>query len=141
YAGTELVSLTVRGGTGGNLFYVRSTPGAGSSERAPTVFLFSGMGVDTVNVGDYNTTLDGIQGPLVVTGQGAQDTLTIHDDGSHAAHTYTLTSTPTTSTLHRGGAAPMIAPITFDGSTETILIKGSGNVDTYTVQSPNSTFP
>jgi hypothetical protein len=138
YKGNQLASLTIRGGSGGNIFYVRSTPGGGPSGGfGPNVALFTGSGADTVNVGDYNNTLDGIQGPLVVMGQGAHDTLNVNDQGSNAAHTYLLTSTPTTSTIKRSGAAP----ITYDNTTDTVIVKGSNGVDTYTVQSPIPAIP
>src|SRR5207237_6794684 len=101
---------------------VRSTPSGGPSTGVgPTVALFTGLGADMVNVGNYANTLDDIQGPLIVLGQGAHDTLTINDQGSHANHNYLLTSTPVSSMLQRSGAAP----ITYDNTMESILVQGS----------------
>lgn len=132
YDGKRLASLTIRGGSGGNYFYVRGTPSGPNGVLGPNVTLFAGSIADTVYVGDDNNTLDGIQGPLTVNGQGGQDTLNVYDQGSNATHTYILTSTPTTSTIQRLGAAP----ITYDNTTEIVTVDGSNGVDTYTVQSP-----
>jgi Ca2+-binding RTX toxin-like protein len=142
YIGNQLASLIIFGGGGANIFYVRSTPAGSLTGRpGPTVGLFAGSYIDYIEVGDANNRLDGIQGPLVVSGQAGFDTLDIYDQGSNAAHTYTLTSSPTTSTLARSGAAP----ITYDNTTELVTINGSNSgsnsVDTYTVQSPAPAFP
>src|SRR5439155_26028382 len=114
----------------------RSTPGGANGGVAPTVALFAGSGFDTVYISDANNTLEGIQGPFTITGQAGQDTLYVYDVGSKAAHTYTLTSTATTSTIQRSGTAA----ITYDNSTETVLVQGSNAVDSYSVPSPEPTI-
>jgi hypothetical protein len=131
YVGNQLASLTIFGGSNLNDFFVRSTPTGSPTAAGPAVSLILGSGIDFVDVGDAYNRLDGIQGPLVVSGQGGQHTLSLYDQGSNA-HTYTLTSTPTTSTLARSGAAP----ITYDNAAGYVIVNGSTGVDTYTVQSP-----
>src|SRR5260370_26149117 len=136
YAGSELASLTVRGGFGGNSFAVTGTP-AGAGVRGasgPTVTLYTGNANYTVQLGAALNTLDGIHGPLVIFGQAAQDRLDMNDQGS-SGHTYTLNSTLGASTLTRSGAAP----ITYDKTMETTVIHGAQGVNTYTINSPSPT--
>jgi hypothetical protein len=72
YVANDLSSLTVNGGTGGNIFTVANTPG---NAGGLTTTLNSGTGADTVTV--QKTT-----GPLVVNGQDGADAVTIGDAGS-----------------------------------------------------------
>src|SRR5262249_7250433 len=50
-------------------------------------------------------TLDPIQGPLVINGQGGVDTLTINDNGTTSPHTYNQTGSTPSGSLARSGAA------------------------------------
>jgi hypothetical protein len=88
-------SMTIFGGSGGNSFFVRSTP------AGVPVTIDAGNGSDLINVGDVSNTLDGIQGPLTINGEGGVDTLNINDQGSTTPHLYNQTAT----TLSRSGAA------------------------------------
>jgi hypothetical protein len=94
YATFSVSPLTVEGGSGGNVFNVQSTP-AGF-----TTNILAGAGNDTVNVGNTANSLDGIQGPLFLNGEGGFNVLNINDQGS-TGHSITVTS----STVQRSGAA------------------------------------
>jgi hypothetical protein len=81
YGGVQ--SLTVRGGSGGNTIDWQGT-------SADTT-VYTGAGVNTVNFGDASNTLDGFQGTPILQGQGSNNTVNVHDDGSTSPHTYVLT--------------------------------------------------
>jgi hypothetical protein len=53
----------------------------------------------TITIGDANTTLDQIQGPITI--DGLYDNLTLNDQGASSGQTYDVTS----STIKRGGSA------------------------------------
>jgi hypothetical protein len=53
--------------------------------------VYSGTGVNTVNYGDANNTLNSFDGTPVLQGQGNNNTLFIHDDGNTSARHYVLT--------------------------------------------------
>jgi hypothetical protein len=88
-------SVTIFGGSGGNGFFVHST------QAGVPVTIDTGDGSDQINVGSPNNTLDAIQGPLTINGQGGFDTLNINDQGSTTPHVYNQTAT----TVSRSGAA------------------------------------
>jgi len=77
-------SIQVAGGsppTGqslGNTFNIQAVP------TGVAVTLTGGTGKDMVNVGSSTNTLDPIQGPLTVNGNGSQTTLNINDKGTTA---------------------------------------------------------
>jgi hypothetical protein len=96
---TNTLSLSVFGGSGGNTFFVQSTP------VGLNTTLHAGSGTNTVNVGNPANTLDGIQGFLRVDGKNGSEsagntTLSINDQGS-IGHTIVVTST----TIQRSGSA------------------------------------
>jgi hypothetical protein len=119
YQPAGLAALTVSGGGYGNTFTVTAT-GAGY-----TTTLNSGSGSDLISVSSSSNTLDGIQGPLTVNGQGGTNTLYLNDPGTTAAKTYTLTAT----TLARTGAAL----ITF-GNVQSLTVNGGSGGNTINVQ-------
>src|SRR5262249_8363711 len=76
-----------------------------------TTMVAAGGGNDQVFVGSttdlLTATLDSIQGPLTVDGQGGTNYLELRDRGTTTPHCYNLTGTATTNTLTRSpGAAP-----------------------------------
>jgi hypothetical protein len=87
YVAAEVSSLTINGGSHGNVYNVQNVP----SGVATT--LHTGSGNDTINVGNAANTLDGILGPLTVDGQAGFDTLNVNDQGEITPHTYTVTAT------------------------------------------------
>jgi hypothetical protein len=113
----DVRALTIHGGFGGNTFTVLDTPSngfgplttlhAGSGPdmvyvRGTTGALVvnAGFGNDAIHVGSDGVgppsanTLDAILGPVTVNGDShiAGDSLTIHDEGSAAGQTYTVTA-------------------------------------------------
>src|SRR5262249_30025452 len=70
----------------------------------PTI-LNTGNGNDSIIVANNGDTLDPIQGPLTINGQGGSDSLTINDNGSTTAHIYNLTGPAPNGSLLRSGAA------------------------------------
>ncbi len=90
----------------------------------------AGQGNDMITVGsasDASSTLDGIEGPLIVNGGGGTDLLLIKDLGTNASRTYTVTDT----TLVRAGDPPIsysaIANLTLigGGGGNTILVRST----------------
>jgi CSLREA domain-containing protein len=152
YSGVQ--ALAVNGGSGGDTFNVQSTA------TGVPVTVTGGSGNDTVNVGSPSNTLDAIQGALTVNGQAGTNKVTINDQGSPAAHTYTLTatalarsgaSTLTFGTLKtlvvNGGtggnafvvsASPGTTAVTLSGGSGTNTLAGPGAVTTWTVSGPGS---
>jgi hypothetical protein len=112
--------VTLNGTGNGNTFNVR-----GTANTLASLTVNAGAGSDVVNVGSFTGTLDDLQGPLTVNGQGGFNLLTVNDQGS-ANHTYSLTST----TLNRSGAAT----ITYGGLVALALTSGGGT-NTVTVAS------
>jgi hypothetical protein len=98
YVAAEVSSLTINGGSHGNLYNVQNVP------SGVTTILHTGSGNDTINVGNAANTLDGILGPLTVDGQAGFDTLNINDQGEGTAHSYTITAT----TVVRSPGGPTI---------------------------------
>src|SRR5262249_38937681 len=120
---TPASSVKIFGSSHGNTFNVQSTP-----EDVP-VTLYTGMGNDTVTVQGPAGTLDPIEGPLTVHGQGGLDTLHILDQGSTSAQAYTLTSTPSISSLTRSGPGP----INYDAQVESTDVRAGSGDDTFTL--------
>ncbi len=111
----------------GDTYNVTGTPGG------TAVTINAGAGDDYVGVGVAEswrsaaaTTLDPIQGPLTVNGQGGSlDSVYFYDQATAAGQTYTLTSTG----LTRSGAAAM----TFGGF-EIVNLLGTGRTDSLVVR-------
>jgi hypothetical protein len=98
YVSAEVSSLTINGGSHGNVYNVQSVP------SGVVTTLHTGSGNDTINVGSTSNTLDGILGPLTVDGQAGVDTLNINDQGEIVPHTYMVTAT----TVVRAPGGPTI---------------------------------
>jgi hypothetical protein len=75
FAASQLRSLTIEGGGGGNTFTVRDTPGSGSVSVTTTLDV--GTGPNTVDV-------QATTGPLAVVGRGGHDTVTLGYQGQGA---------------------------------------------------------
>jgi hypothetical protein len=120
---TPVSSVKIFGGSHGNTFNVQSTP------ADVPVTLYTGLGNDTVTVQGPAGTLDPIQGSLTVHGQGGLDTLHILDLGSTSAQAFTLTSTPSISSLTRSGPGP----INYDTQVENTDIRAGSGDDTFTL--------
>ncbi len=118
-----LETINVRAGSGDNVFNVASTA------ADTTLNLFAGDGSDTINVGDAGNSLDLINGPIVVHGEGAaadEDVLNINDQGDNDNNTYDVSATE----IQRTGAAL----ITYD-TVETITIHAGDGDNTFNVAS------
>jgi hypothetical protein len=117
-------TLTLNGGTGNNTYDVLST-GMPTSTNINT-----GAGNDAINVGsDSPKVLDTIQGALIVTGTGGNDTLTLNDQDAgplpnFATHTFALTATSVT--------RDSIALISYKG-VSSLVVNGGGFGNTFNV--------
>jgi murein DD-endopeptidase MepM/ murein hydrolase activator NlpD len=144
YAVSDVRSVTVNGGSGGNTFNVLDTAansfpvtttlnsGSGSDTvnvRATTgaLTINAGAGDDTVLVGNGGLSLGSITGPLSVDGQGGTDVLTVTDESASGGHDYTITAASVT----RSG---MPFPLTY-ASTETLRLIGGNYGNTINVTS------
>jgi hypothetical protein len=117
FAGIQ--AITLNGGNHGNSVRVSDTA-AGT-----TLALNTGAGNDTIIVGNAANSLDSVQGALSITGQGGTNTLKLNDQGSSAAHAYTLTA----NSVSRDGAAT----VTF-ANIKTLVISGSTGGGAFVVQ-------
>jgi PhoPQ-activated pathogenicity-related protein len=63
----------------------------GTSDAASTVY--SGSGANTINFGDSNNTLDSFCGTPTLYGQGTQNTVNVHDQGTTAPRHYVISPT------------------------------------------------
>jgi hypothetical protein len=77
-------SLSFYGGSGGNTIDWQYA-------SAPTT-VYTGTGANAINVGDAGNTLDSFVAPLVLVGQGSNNAVSIDDQGSTTANTYTVTA-------------------------------------------------
>ena len=130
--------LTISGGSGGNFFDVFDSPNVilpggvdttlntGSHTDIVNIRETTGAltvntqgGSNLINVGSLTSTLDQIRSPLTINGAGGVlNTLNIHDQGTTAAHTFSLTATALT---RAGGPA-----INFDSQLSVNFYGGSG---------------
>jgi hypothetical protein len=111
YRYVDTSSVTFQTGAGGATVNVRAT-------GAPTAVV--GHGTNTVNVGDAGNTLASIHGSVSVLG-GPSDTLTINDQGTAGARTYTVTPT----TVAWGGPT-----VSYTGL-GSLTVNGSAGGDTF----------
>ncbi|HQR41018.1 MAG TPA: hypothetical protein PLX97_00010, partial [Gemmatales bacterium] len=120
--GTDVNSLQVSAGSGGNTFRIHDTPGdapgvtttialgTGSDSvrvngTSGDLILNTQTGQNNITVGSETTGMNKIQGVVSVIGQGIVDNLTIDDRASKASDTYTHTIT--TNSYGRSAAAPV----------------------------------
>jgi hypothetical protein len=78
------IAFTLNAGRHGNQIAVRGVL------STTTATINAGLGSDTVTVGNLANSLDDIGGPLAIDGQSGSNPLTIHDDGTGSAQSYTL---------------------------------------------------
>jgi hypothetical protein len=116
YADTS--SVTLKAGTGGDVFHVLTTGTA-------TAINLGSHG-DVLNVGNGSHPLSGVAGALTVNGVGGSDNLFLEDAADNAAATYAVTST----TIQGGGSAL----ITY-ASMPTVTIDGGTGNNTFNVES------
>src|SRR5262249_21677462 len=133
---TQLRSLTILGGSGGNTINIVGTPAAAGLQE-PTFYtgdgpdnvhvlaangpftLNTGAGNDTVELASQANTLAGIQSDLTVTGGAQSDTLTLNDSGSAADGAFVVTPTA----VYRFGTFS----VGYSGIESLVLQAGSGN--------------
>jgi hypothetical protein len=156
YNGLRLSSLTVNGGfgkdpktnpggSGGNFYYVKSTPGLsdGHSSLNVPVTINGNLGDDIFVVGSLgdstSSTLDLILGSLTVNGGAGNNSLTLQERGGATGHTYSLSSisnSPATDRLTRSG----IAGISYRNVQTVSLLANQGD-DTVNVKAPTPQLP
>jgi len=115
---SNLSGVTVNGGSGTNVFNVEAT--------ATATFVNSGTGNDTVNLG-YDNSLQEIQAPLTVTGQGGADTMTAHDRSNPGPGDYSVNA----GILY---IRPISMGITYSGLAS-VEVDGGGGGNTFNVYS------
>jgi hypothetical protein len=114
-----LSHFTLYGGSAANTYNVESTP-AGT-----TTTINAGAAYDTFKVSPTAKNLNNLAGPLTLNGGGGTaNTITVNDQNSAAAQTYTLTAT----TLDRSGAAALTY-----GSVKTMTVSGGSGGNAFVV--------
>jgi hypothetical protein len=141
--GPGVCSLTVTGGSGGNIFAVKGTAALSGGTT-----LNAGAGGDAVNIGSPTNTLDPIQGAVsvngyVIAGQGSNTTLNVHDDGNPVSENYTVSPTTIQRSIIVAGVYNFnIATITYNeighaavyvGSAQTGVNEGAPDFNTLDV--------
>jgi hypothetical protein len=116
--GPNIETFEVKGGAGGNNINIAGTI-AGMS-----TILHTGTGSNTVTAGGPANSLDAIQGPVTLDGQGV-DQVAFNDQGTTTKEGYSLAVDQLTRTEATGVAADM-APISFAGFAAITLNIGSG---------------
>lgn len=111
--------LIVDGGISANDYDVNAV------ENGTTLTLNTDGGADTITIGVAGGNASGVNGPVIVDGQGGTDTL-IYDNTTYAGSTYTLTST----TIANSASSL----ITYD-NVENVEIEAGPHVDTLNIQS------
>jgi hypothetical protein len=89
----------------------------GTAAGSTTTVTTGGSDSLTVNVGNASNKLDDIRGPLIVSGGGGTNALTLHDEGNPVTQTFTI-SAPS---IARTG----IAPINYAGIQNVVVQVGS----------------
>ena len=144
FIGSDLSSLTVKGGTSVNTFTVNATPtatitalytGATTNPAGNTVFVkatdTAGIDIhdqayDTVTIGD-STGLQNIKGPISVTNTSAKTALTLDDSPDTLSQTIAVSPTQVTFTT------PAF-PVSFTaGQLSSLTIKGGSGGNTFNV--------
>jgi hypothetical protein len=96
--------------------------------------IFAGL-PDGNPLGIPGTPLDGILGPVTVSGQAYEDTLDLYDSASSAAKTYALNATGIAVSAVNGAAVAKPVPISWQGPLGVAVLFGSSAADTYQLQS------
>jgi hypothetical protein len=127
-SGNNTYNLTGPGATSGTTLNVgtgRDTVNLQSiSIRPLTINSAGGSGADAINLGNSSLSLDGILVAVTVNA-AATDTLTLNDQGSTAAHTYTVSA----NSITRAGGPT----VTYSG-VGNLLLGGSNGGDTFILQ-------
>jgi hypothetical protein len=126
----DAYGLSLNCGRAGNTLNVQGTPAV-----AGGFFLNAGSGDDVITVGSPAGSLDAIQGPVFLDGEGGTNQLTLNDQGSSAAQSWTVTPTSVT----RGAAFVSyvnISTVTLQGGSggTTFNLAGSAAGTSVTVQ-------
>jgi hypothetical protein len=126
YYGSGVTSLTVNGGSAADTYNVEST----QAGTATTVN--GGAANDTFTVSAAAKNLDGIAGPLTLNGGGGTaNAITLNDQNSGVAHTYTLNGD---TSLARTGAAT----ISYSG-VKTVTVNGGSGGNAFVVAAAPAT--
>jgi hypothetical protein len=145
HAAAALTGLTINAGPGNSLgnyqstqnTYVLGTPAGVTTTIAATNGwhdIFVGLPAGN-KLGIQGTPLDGILGPVTVSGQAYQDVLDLYDSASTAQKTYTLNSTSIAVSTVNGAPVANPVPISWQGLLSTVALFGSTAADTYLIQS------
>jgi hypothetical protein len=113
------VATRILPGSGPTSYLVQSTP------AGDPVTLTAGTGITTFQVGDANNSLDGVQAPLTLVGNGSASTLTLNDTAATNGEIYDLY----TDHLARTGSAtnlPSSSPVYYSSLTGITLDTGTG---------------
>ena len=131
FGANAVASLTIQGGSGTNTYTVSGTPGstnntlnAGAGTDAVnvlgtgkplTVNSADGSGADVITLGDAANTLNGITAAVTVNA-APTDTLTLDDQDTAAARTYTVTATAVSWTGAAGVSYTGVGALNLNGS-------------------------
>jgi hypothetical protein len=128
---TRVTSLTLAGGSDGNLINVNSTA-AGTD-----LTVNAGVGNDSITLGNGN--LDPLRGAVTVNGQTGTDQVNLMDQGIALNDQYTVSSS-TVSRRTAGGAATPFAGLTY-GNVEGLTLNAATGNNVVTIASTASTTP
>jgi hypothetical protein len=99
----QVQSLLLFGGSGGNAIHVRGT------RAGMQVYLYPGSGANTITIGDAGNTVASVHGGVSVIG-GPTDTLTVNDQGTTAARSFTPGPGPRRAGPAGGRGPPGLTP-------------------------------
>jgi Ca2+-binding RTX toxin-like protein len=128
----EAVSLY--GGSGNDTYNIESTP------SGTPLFAQGGGGNDTFNISPTAQDLNGIQGDVVVSGGGGQNTGNIYDGSNPRTVAYTVntvTYSVTSTTVTRTGAAT----VSYDSNVQGMTLYGGSANNRYDIESTSSSTP
>ncbi len=134
YAGINTANFYC--GSGGNTINWQGNDGDVEGSNAPPVLpptpppfipttVYTGAGIDTVNLGDLNNTLDSFAGTSTLVDQGSNDTLNVNDQGSANGHTYTISG----STVGRDEFT-----LTYSGGITSLTLQAGSGANTINLQ-------
>jgi hypothetical protein len=139
----SVTSLSIQGGAGNSTYTITGAPGTTANNlivgtdlvnvlgtaNPLTITTAFGSGIDTITLGDANNTLNGITAPVTVNAANT-DTLTLQDQGTAAARSYTVTATTVSWT---GGPTVSYTRLS------ALNLSGGGGADTFAVNSSSAT--